>query len=366
MKSFSKLGNQIFIIIVRPEKRKPRITIFKENGLDVTEIHPPTIGLAGKKGIIKHLKYLSCLPSVSKVASKLINDKSIDYVYSYMPGTGSSVPAMRICSKHKKKFILDMADMYTLVRPKIVIQRSLKKADKILTVTSYVKNDITKKGIDSKKIFIIPNGVDLKLFDPNQYEKKEIEKLRSKFHAEKIIMFSGSLQELNIIIDSAEKVIGKFPNLKYIIIGDHREPKRSKSSWEKKVKQKHLEKYFEFLGRKPREEIPKYLLCADVCIDSFIDEPYYAAAHPIKLLEYGACGKPVVATRVTETEKIVKHNVYGLLAEPSNPSEYAEHLITILNSNELAQKMGMKFSEYIRTNFGWDKIAKDLQRALEN
>ena len=99
-----------------------------------------------------------------------------------------------------------MADMYTLVRPKFIVQHSLKKADKILTVTSYVKNDITKKGIDSKKIFIIPNGVDLKLFDPNQYEKKEIEKLRSKFHAEKLIMFSGSLQELNIIVDPAEKL----------------------------------------------------------------------------------------------------------------------------------------------------------------
>jgi len=366
MRAFSKLGNKVFIIIIRPENKKPRISSFKENELDVIEIHPPSIGLKGKTGVSRQLMYLACLPAVQKAASKIINENNIDFVCANMPGTGSSVPAMRIQSKHKIPFVLDLADMYSLVRPKIVVERSFKKADKIITITNYLKNDLINRGVDSKKITIIPNGVDLQLFDPNRFNKDEISSLRKAFNAEKLIVFAGSLQDLNIIINSAEQVIKTIPNVKYVIIGDHRDSERSKSSWESKVKNKNLEKYFEFLGKKPREEIPKFILCADICIDSFPDEPYYAAAHPIKLLEYGSCEKPVVATKVLETEQLVQHQKFGLLANANNPREYAEHIIFLLNSPDLCKKMGRNFSKFVRENFDWNKLALNFQQFLKN
>ena len=338
MRAFSKLGNKVFIIIIRPENKKPRISSFKENELDVTEIHPPSIGLKGKTGVSRQLMYLACLPAVQKAASKIINENNIDFVYANMPGTGSSVPAMRIQSKHKIKFVLDLADMYSFVRPKIVVERSFKKADKIITITNYLKNDLINRGVDSKKINIIPNGVDLQLFDPNRFNKDEILRLRKTFNAEKLIVFVGSLQDLNIIINSAEQVIKTIPNVKYVIIGDHRDPERSKSSWESKVKNKNLGKYFEFLGKKPREEIPKFILCADICIDSFPDEPYYAAAHPIKLLEYGSCGKPVVATKVTETTNLIQHGKHGFLAKTINFS--ALKALRRLDISSLLNRLG--------------------------
>ena len=232
MGEFSKLGHRVFMLIIRPENKKPRISSFKEKGIEVTQIHPPKVGIIGKKGLSKHLKYLACLPTVSKIASKIIKENQIDYIYSYMPGTGSSIPAMRIKSKHKIKFVLDLADMYTMVRPKIVVKRSFKNADKIITITEYLKNDLIESGIDPKKIYIIPNGVDLKIFDPNLYDKTEIQKLRNSFHAEKLIVFAGSLQDLNIIINSADRVIEAVPQVKYVIIGDHRDPARSWYAWE--------------------------------------------------------------------------------------------------------------------------------------
>ena len=364
MGEFSKLGNQVFMIIIRPENKKPRISSFKENGIEVTQIHPPQVGLRGEKGISRHLKYLACLPTVSKIASKIIKENKIDYVYSYMPGTGSSVPAMRIKSKHKIKFVLDLADMYSMIKPKIVVERSFKNADKILTITEYLKNDLIKMGVDPKKIYIIPNGVDLNIFDPNLYDKNEIQKLRSSFGTEKLIIFSGSLQDLNIVINSANQVIKAIPDVKFVIIGDHRDPNRSWKIWASKVNEKKLGKYFKFLGRKPPEEIPKYLLCSDICIDSFPNEPYYAAAHPIKLLEYGACEKPVVATKVSETAKIIKHGEYGFLAKDSDPNEYADYLIQLLNSPEKREEMGKNFSIYVRKEFSWNYLASKLEKYL--
>lgn len=366
MGEFQKLGHRVFIMIIRPESKTPRISSFKENNLDVIEIHPPRILPKGEKGIFKHLRYLACIPSISKIASKIIKENKIDFVYSYMPGTGTSIPAIRIKSKHKIKFVLDLADMYSMIRPKMVVEQTFKNADKILVITEYLKNDLLKRKIPLKKIHINPNGVDLDLFNPKNYNQKEIQNLRKSFNADKLIVFSGSLQDLNIIIESAQQVISKIKNVKYLIIGDHRIHELSKKMWENKVKEKGLSNYFQFLGRKPREEIPKYLLCADVCVDSFPDEPYFAAAHPIKLLEYGACEKPVVATRVQETAKIVKHGKYGFLADPKNATEYSEYLIKLLNSETLCNEMGMDFAQFIRENFNWKKLALDLQNFLQN
>jgi len=194
----------------------------------------------------------------------------------------------------------------------------------------------------------------------------KFKKLRESFHSKNLIVFSGALQDLNIIIDSAKNVISEFPDTKYIILGDHRNPNLSKEVWKKKVQDRELEKFFTFLGTKPHDEIPKFILCADICIDSFPNEPYYAAAHPIKLLEYGACGKAVVATKVSETEKLLTHESHGYLASPSNSDEFAKFLKILLHSTELRDKMGNEFSNHIRKNFDWNKIAKDLESCLEN
>lgn len=366
MKAFSDRGHSVTIFVIRPEKKNPTIQNFQENSLNVYEIHPPSFTpFSGKRGIGKYVNYLLCSFAIKKLSSNIMKKNKIDYVYSYMPGIGTSYHAMKIKSKLKIKHVLDFADFHVYVRPKRLAMDSFRNADKIIAITDYLKQFLINKGINEKKIHLIPNGVDLELFNPSKYSINEIQNLRESFHAKNIIIFSGALQDLNLIIDSAKNVINKFPDLKYVILGDHRDPNRSKEVWEKQVHEKNLEKFFVFLGKKPHHEIPKYLLCADICIDSFPNEPYYAAAHPVKLLEYGACGKPIVATRVSETEKLLKHNEHGFLASPSNPDEYANFLITLLDSSTLREKMSKAFSLHIYENFDWNKLALKLETVLK-
>ena len=364
MNSLVKRKHNISIFVIRPEKKRPGVVLTRENLLSVIEIHPTFTIFSGKKGVGKYINYLLCIPTILKEFSIINKKDKINFVYSYMPGIGSSLPAMILKLRYKIKHVLDFADLHVFVRPKIIADKSFKDADILITITDYLRNDLVKRGIDIKKIHIIPNGVDLELFNPDKYDLSEIEKLRKSFDAEKLVIFSGALQDLNLIIDSALQVITNVPKTKFVILGDHRSPAKSKNVWEKIVHDKGLDEYFVFLGKKPRDEVPKYLLCANVCVDSFPNEPYYAAAHPIKLLEYGSCKKPVVATKVEETEKIVKDKVYGFLSQPDNPSEFASHLIMLLNSDDLCKKMGLEFSKYVRTNFNWDKISLDLEKAM--
>ena len=364
MNSLAKRGHNISIFVVRPEKKYPSIVSVKENFLNVVEIHPQFTIFSGKRGIGKYVNYLLCIPVILKEFSLLHKKNKINFVYSYMPGIGSSLPAMILKLRYGIKHVLDFADLHVFVRPKIIANRSFKNADTIIAITNYLRNDLVNRGIDPKKIHIIPNGVNLELFNPDNYNLSEIEKLRKSFDADKLVVFSGALQDLNLIIDSAPQVIQNMPKTKFVILGDHRSPAKSKSVWEEKVKEKGLGDHFVFLGRKPHEEIPQYLLSADVCIDCFPDEPYYAAAHPIKLLEYGACEKPVVATKVEETNRIIKNEIYGFLVDPKTPAEFSMRIIELLGSKDLCKTMGENFANYVRTNFNWDKLALDLEKIL--
>lgn len=363
MKSLSLQKHKIFMLIIRPDTKKPRVIPLKESGIEILEIHPPSLGLSKNKGISRHLKYLSCIPLINREAEKIIKQHGVDWIYSYMPGTGTSLPSSRIKNKFHIPMILDLADMYSMIRPKLIVKKSFNDADKIFVITKYLENLLINQGVPKDKIFHVPNGVDLELFNPEKY-LVESQKIRKEFDVKKIVVFTGSLQDLNIIIKSAKRVIQEIPNLKYLIVGDHRDPTKSFSTWQKIVENEGLSDHFEFLGRKPHDEIPKYIVCADVCLDSFPDEPYFAAAHPIKLLEYGACEKPVVATSVTETTNIIEHGKFGYLAKPGNYDEYADYLIRLLQSPELAKKMGIEFGEFVRDNFDWNKITYNLENFL--
>ena len=101
MQAISRLGHKIFIIIISSESKQPRVSYLKEMGVDVVLINSFSFGTKKYRGIWRHIKYLSCLPTISREAKKIINGHGIDYVYAYMPGTGSSYPAMRIKSKYK-------------------------------------------------------------------------------------------------------------------------------------------------------------------------------------------------------------------------------------------------------------------------
>ena len=61
------------------------------------------------------------------------------------------------------------------------------------------------------------------------------------------------------------------------------------------------------VGDKNHKKVPSYIAGAKIGVNVFPNEPYYAAAQPLKLLEYMASGKPVIATNLPGTAEIAQH-----------------------------------------------------------
>ena len=83
---------------------------------------------------------------------------------------------------------------------------------------------------------------------------------------------------------------------------------------------------------------------------------------PASLIEAGACGRPVVATRVGGVPLVVQDGVTGLLAASGRPEEVAALVQRLLADPALGRSMGIAARAHVRTRFGQERLVDDVRR----
>jgi len=114
-----------------------------------------------------------------------------------------------------------------------------------------------------------------------------------------------------------------------------------------------------FLGQKHTKDVPPYLLHFDVCINPQKINDITESNFPLKILEYLAVGKPVVATTTSTMTEVFSEHTY--LA--TNASEYLIQIENALNNNlpQLAQER-INFAK----KFSWKKVAELLVKIIQD
>jgi glycosyltransferase involved in cell wall biosynthesis len=91
----------------------------------------------------------------------------------------------------------------------------------------------------------------------------------------------------------------------------------------------------------------------------------YGKAVPIKLFEYLACEKPVVASNFQEISKVVKEADCGILVDPTNVDEIANAILYLLEHPEEAKRMGENGRRAVEERYNWDKMEEKLLKLYE-
>jgi len=113
-----------------------------------------------------------------------------------------------------------------------------------------------------------------------------------------------------------------------------------------------------FLGKKPIDQLPWYIAAFDACINPQLVNPVTVGNYPLKVDEYLAMGKPVVATR-TEAMQIFGGNVY--LAE--NPPAFPPLIDQALSEdNEERRRQRIELAR----QHTWAESAKQMHLAIKN
>jgi len=237
---------------------------------------------------------------------------------------------------------------------------NMPRADRIIVVTSKLKEVLQGDyGVPEDKIVVILNGANTDLFKPMDVleAREELGLNRSDSY----ICFVGSLvqwQGVQYLIRAAPLILESYPDTRFLIVGD--------GPWKQELtelaEQVGVMPNVIFTGMVPYQKIPLYTNASDICV--LPKKPLKSGYSPLKLCEYMACGKPVVATR-TDGFEILEQFKAGVLIDPENRLEFANVTTKLLQKPELRSEMGRNGREYVVENQSWESVAKRVADVCE-
>lgn len=185
--------------------------------------------------------------------------------------------------KENNLIIYDCADDFEEHAPHQ--EEMLKKSDIVFTSSIKLYEDIKQL---HDNVYLVRNGVDFEHFDIQGEPPLDMLNIKKP-----VIGFSGSLNPRWVDLKLLEYLIKRNPQWSFVFVGD-------KCNFSKSFKNVF------FLGMKKYEQLPRYVSNFDVGLIPFLDNRISQSANPVKMYEYLAAGKPVVARVLPETKDIKK------------------------------------------------------------
>ena len=218
-------------------------------------------------------------------------------------------------------------------------------ATKTICLTRSDAHEVTKYRCPPKKIRIIPNGVNIKVFKPSSSTEKE-----------NLVCWMGRFvpeKGLKYLVDAIKIISGLKSNVKFLLIGDG--PLRAKII--ERLNKYGLTGQTVFTGRVPHEKIYDLISKASVFVLPSVKE-----GMPMVLLEVMASGKPVIGSDISGISDVVTHGQNGLLVPPRNPEALANAVLTLLNDESLRRRLGRNARQLMVEKYSWNIITSKIEK----
>ena len=181
----------------------------------------------------------------------------------------------------------------------------------------------------------------------------------------KYVCFVGNLapwQGTEYLIQAAPHILKECSDVRFLVVGDG----KMRGEMENKALQLDVFDQFIFTGMVPYEQVTYYINASTICVAPFIiARNEKIGLSPLKMYEYLACGKPVVASDIPGVRHLLNMSDSGVLVEPENSEELAIAILRLLHNEELRKGMGMRGRKYIVENHSWGAAARKVADVCE-
>ncbi len=192
-------------------------------------------------------------------------------------------------------------------------------ADKVITTSDSIKEYVEKRcGFNGNKVFSIPTGVDLARFKLEKHSTDSLRKelgLNSEHILISIIGMIRWCKGLDIFLASAKILSGRYPNVRFLVVGFDPD---GKIDFSEEIKKQNLESVVHYLGF--REDIPEILASTDILVSASTAAEGVSQA----ILQGLAMNRAVVATKIGGSPEVVIHQHTGLLVPPNDENSLAQ------------------------------------------
>lgn len=244
-----------------------------------------------------------------------------------------------------------------------------KAADRVITVSYAMREDLIRHGWHEEKISVVWNGVDPDRYDPNKCNSEEIKRIRSKYGIkddEYMLFFLGRLtwvKGVRNLIQAMPTILEEYPKTKLVILGKGEEQKDIDETTSRMGIKDKVVSRFEFV---PENERILHYAAADVCVFPSVYEPF-----GIVSLEAMSMAKPVVVGAhgvVGFREQVINSGITqnGIHINGENSSDIAWGVKEVLKDRERAKEWGKNGRKRVLQYFTWEKVAEQTLQIYHN
>jgi len=278
-------------------------------------------------------------PSIAELALSIVEADIVWLLGIVSPFYPHLIRAPIVLDTDDPKVVLPREELSRIPKLSLVNElRILKnrKVRKIVVPTELIRRKFIALGLDEDRVTVIPNGVDTSLFYPTPLPK------------EPVVLYYGTFQphRARLLLEVIEVLARKKRDVKFLLIGDIPSPVRDRL-------QRVAGNRVEIPGFVEHDWLPRYIQMARVCI--LPQDRSLGLGGSLKLLEYMASGRPIVATNVDESFPL-KESGAGIVTE-IDAEAMAEAVIRLLDDDRLSEELARKGVEYAQ-KYEWSNIVE--------
>ena len=237
---------------------------------------------------------------------------------------------------------------YISERSEHIYDALFKKGNLFLCVSNQIKGTLINLGCEERRIIVHRSGVHINKFCVRLRHSKTAGKLRLLTVA-RLVEKKG----VQYGIQAVAKVLKKYPNIEYKIVGDG----RLKKTLHGLIADLKVCDNVKLLGWQRQEEVVELLREADILLaPSVTSQSGDSEGIPGAIVEALACGLPVLSTRHSGIPEVIQDGESGLLVPERDTDALAAKLEYLIEHSELWPEMGRKGRAYVEEHYDIDKL----------
>jgi glycosyltransferase involved in cell wall biosynthesis len=241
---------------------------------------------------------------------------------------------------------------------------TVRSADRLICVTEGIQKRLVQYyGVEPERCRVVPNATDVEHFRPlpKPVCQKRVGLVGKDFN----IGFVGSFQpwvDFDTLLDATGVLQSFDVPVRVTLVGDGITERDIRHGIEKRG----ISSAVRLMGRVPHSEVPTWIGSFDVCVEpsgqAYVQE---IGKSSMKLFEYMACARPVVATALPSVQQTIEEAQCGLLYCPGDYGGLADHLRHLFENPEEKDRMGMRGRAYAVQNHSWARVAQRIEAVME-
>lgn len=232
----------------------------------------------------------------------------------------------------------------------------VRRPSRVLTSSGHGVSLLAEQGVDPRLLTTLPDGVDVDVFSPRAPDPALLARL--DLVDKRVVVFLGVLtdyQGVDVLLDVATILSRRAPDIHLLVLGYPNE-----EHYRAQARARGLTGVISFPGRVPYTDAPDWLALGTIAVSP---KRSLTEANG-KLLNYMACGLPVVATETPVNKELLGEA--GVFAPIGDADHFANRILELFSDPAAARRLGDTLRERAETVFSWSAIAAQLEHVYRD